>query len=81
MNYEEAIAFKTEKGNYIEQQGVKYQVVIAPSLEEDYQRFVYDYGNIPMDDTTAINYSSNNQFRVSALYKEGGFLVSEQLKI
>lgn len=71
MKYTDAVTKKSQFPDQIDYDGLKMKVVIAPKLEDDYMRFVENFPVINYNDKCAIPYSTNQQFRVCALWTDG----------
>ncbi|TMU50419.1 hypothetical protein [Flagellimonas algicola] len=71
MKYTDAVSNKSQFPNQIDYDGMKMKVVTALKLEDDFIRFVEDFPVMNYNDKCAIPYSTNQQFRVCALWTDG----------
>lgn len=62
---------KKEIGAYIQQNDLKMKVIVSPDKEDDLKKFISDYVIMAFDDSSCLNYSSNDSFKVVSIWTEG----------
>jgi hypothetical protein len=80
MNFEEALTLKTKIGDTFTIYGQTIgKVLVTPKIDNDFTIYMENYWLNNFDDNSAKKFSSNGQYKITAIYSNNGNYIIKNL--